>query len=270
MISRALTRRAIDELAIRLAGATEFAIDEIVRRRGDAVKTGRRGRAAAASRGDSERRGAPDRLPGAARCRPSPAPSRPCRAPSRGSARATEIGASLADLVALVYAEVALVMAVAAAYDHDLDAHDDRAADVRVVLALDAGVARFGKHGVELADGKRLDPRDRELYEESEPRARCARHQAHGARARTHDARARDPVRHRRRDRRGRELQGDAPRGSHGAALLRLHREHHRHLARITVTRRTPAAQAPSLVSAREDRDHRSSCSPCSPEARWR
>jgi hypothetical protein len=37
---------------------------------------------------------------------------------------------------------------------------------VRVVLALDAGVARFGKHGAELADGKRLDPRDHELYEE--------------------------------------------------------------------------------------------------------
>jgi hypothetical protein len=31
------------------------------------------------------------------------------------------------------------------------------------VLALDAGVARFGKHGPELADGKRLDPRDRSL-----------------------------------------------------------------------------------------------------------
>jgi len=57
-------------------------------------------------------------------------------------------------------------MAVAAAYDHDLEAHDARAADVRVVLALDAGVAKFGKHGVELADGERLDPNDRSLSED--------------------------------------------------------------------------------------------------------
>ena len=50
-----------------------------------------------------------------------------------GVGTATEIGASLADVALLVYAQVALVMAVAAAYDHDLDAYDDRAADVRVV-----------------------------------------------------------------------------------------------------------------------------------------
>ena len=86
---------------------------------------------------------------------------------------ATEIGAGLADAVALVYTQVALVMAVAAAYDHDLDAHDARAADMRVVLALDAGVAKFGKHGVELADGKRLDPSDRALSEELNRGARA-------------------------------------------------------------------------------------------------
>ena len=39
LISRASTGRAVDELAVRLAGATEHAIDEIVRRRGDAIKT---------------------------------------------------------------------------------------------------------------------------------------------------------------------------------------------------------------------------------------
>jgi len=165
LISRAVTGRAIDELAIRLAGATEFAIDEIVRRRGDAVKTAVEvvqlqhpgATPNEVARLIVYRRSAVSAIAGGVSALPGAIP---------GVGSATEIGASLADLVALVYAQVALVMAVAAAYDHDLDAHDDRAADVRVVLALDAGVARFGKHGVELADGKRLDPRDRELYEE--------------------------------------------------------------------------------------------------------
>jgi hypothetical protein len=162
LISRTVTGRVVEELAVRLAGATDQAVDEVVRLRSDAVRTAvevvrlqhpdatpsdvarmviyQRSRLAAIT-------GAVSALPGAF--------------PGVGSA--TEIGASLADAVALVYAQVVLVMAVAAAYDHDLDAHDARAADVRVVLALDAGVARFGKHGPELADGTRLDPRDPSL-----------------------------------------------------------------------------------------------------------
>jgi hypothetical protein len=72
----------------------------------------------------------------------------------------------LADMVTLVYTQVALVLAVAASFDHDLAAHDERAADVRVVLALDAGVAKFGKRGVELDDGQPLDPRDKSLSED--------------------------------------------------------------------------------------------------------
>ena len=44
MIARAVSGRVVDELAVRLAGATELAIDEIVRLRGDAIKAGRRGR----------------------------------------------------------------------------------------------------------------------------------------------------------------------------------------------------------------------------------
>jgi hypothetical protein len=165
LISRAVTGRAVDELSIRLAGATEFAIEEIVRRRGDAIKAAVevvRLQHPDATPNDVARllvyqRSKLSAIAGAASALPGAFP---------GVGTAAEIGASLADVVALVYAQVALVMAVAAAYDHDLDAHDDRAADVRVVLALDAGVARFGKHGAELADGKRLDPRDRELYEE--------------------------------------------------------------------------------------------------------
>jgi hypothetical protein len=165
LISRAVTGRAVDELSIRLAGATEFAIEEIVRRRGDAIKTAVevvRLQHPDATPNDVARlivyqRSKLSAIAGAVSALPGAFP---------GVGTATEIGASLADAVALVYAQVALVMAVAAAYDHDLDAHDDRAADVRVVLALDAGVARFGKHGAELADGKRLDPRDRVLYEE--------------------------------------------------------------------------------------------------------
>ena len=165
LISRTVSGRVVDELSVRLAGATEQAIDEIVSRRGDAIKTAVevvRLRHPDATPNDVARMlvyqrsklsaiaGAVSALPGA----------------FHGVGTATEIGAGLADAIALVYTQVALVMAVAAAYDHDLEAHDARAADVRVVLALDAGVAKFGKHGVELADGQRLDPNDRSLSED--------------------------------------------------------------------------------------------------------
>jgi hypothetical protein len=164
IITRSLTRRAIDELAIRLTGATEFAIDEIVRRRADAVRAGVEVvqlQHPDATPNDVARiivyqRSKLSAIAGAVSALPGAFP---------GVGTATEIGASLADVALLVYAEVALVMAVAAAYDHDLDAHDDRAADVRVIMALDTGVARFGKHGAELADGTRLDPRDPVLYQ---------------------------------------------------------------------------------------------------------
>jgi hypothetical protein len=165
LISRTVSGRVVDELSVRLAGATEQAIDEIVRRRGDAIKTAVevvRLRHPDATPNDVARmlvyqRSKLSALAGAASALPGAFP---------GVGTATEIGAGLADAVALVYTQVALVMAVAAAYDHDLEAHDARAADVRVVLALDAGVAKFGKHGVELADGQRLDPNDRSLSEE--------------------------------------------------------------------------------------------------------
>jgi hypothetical protein len=165
LISRAVSGRVVDELSVRLASATEHAIEQVVRRRGDAI----------ASAVEAERLLHPDAAPvdlarllvyqrskiaaisGAVSALPGAFP---------GVGTGIEIGAGLADAVALVYTQVALVLAVAAAFDHDLTAHDDRAADVRVVLALDAGVAKFGKHGVELADGKRLDPNDRSLSED--------------------------------------------------------------------------------------------------------
>jgi hypothetical protein len=155
----------VDELSVRLAGATEQAIDEIVSRRGDAIKTAVevvRLRHPDATPNDVARmlvyqRSKLSAIAGAVSALPGAFP---------GVGTATEIGAGLADAIALVYTQVALVMAVAAAYDHDLEAHDARAADVRVVLALDAGVAKFGKHGVELADGERLDPNDRSLSED--------------------------------------------------------------------------------------------------------
>jgi hypothetical protein len=162
MLTHSLAGRAVEELAVRLTGATEFAIDEMVRRRAGAIKSTvevvrlqhpgatpeevarilvyQRSRLAAIAGGVSA-------LPGAI----------------PGVGTATEIGASLADVALLVYTQVGLIMAVAAAYDHDLSAYDDRAADVRIVLALDTGVARFGKRGAELADGTRLDPRDSAL-----------------------------------------------------------------------------------------------------------
>jgi hypothetical protein len=165
LISRTVSKRAVEELAVRLAGATEAAIDEIVRRRGDAIRTAVevvRLRHPDATPDDVARllvyqRSKLSAITGAVSSLPGAFP---------GVGTATEIGAGLADAVALVYSQVALVMAVASAFDHDLDAHEDRAADVRVVLALEAGVARFGKHGPELADGKRLDPRDRSLSAE--------------------------------------------------------------------------------------------------------
>jgi hypothetical protein len=166
LITRTVSSRVVDEMSVRLAGATEHAIEEIVRRRSDAIKNAveverlrhpgiaprdlarvlvyQRSKIAAIAGGVSS-------LPGA----------------FPGVGTAAEIGAGLADTVALVYAQVALVLAVAAAFDHDLSAHDARAADVRVVLALDAGAAKFGQRGVvELADGGRLDPKDRSLSEE--------------------------------------------------------------------------------------------------------
>jgi hypothetical protein len=165
LIARSISSRVVDELSVRLAGATEGAIEEIVRRRSDAIRAAVevvRLRHPDAAPKDIARllvyqRSKLSAIGGAVSALPGAFP---------GVGTATEIGASLADTVALVYAQVALVLAVAAAFDHDLSAHDDRAADVRVVLALDAGVARFGKHGVELPDGEQLDPNDRSLSED--------------------------------------------------------------------------------------------------------
>ena len=166
MITRAVSGRVVDELSVRLAGATEAAIDEIVRRRSHAIRATvevERLRHPDASPQDIARllmyrRGKASAIGGAVSALPGAFP---------GVGTATEVGAGLADAVALVYAQVALVLAVAASFDHDLDAHDDRAADVRVVLALDAGAAKFGKGGVvELADGEPLLPHDRTLSEE--------------------------------------------------------------------------------------------------------
>jgi hypothetical protein len=162
LISRAVSGRVVDELSVRLASATEQAIEQVVRRRGDAIKTAVevvRLQHPDATPNDVARllvyqRSKLSAMAGAVSALPGAFP---------GVGTAAEIGAGLADAVALVYTQVALVLAVSAAYDHDLADHDARAADVRVVLALDAGVAKFGKHGVELSDGERLDPNDPSL-----------------------------------------------------------------------------------------------------------
>jgi hypothetical protein len=164
MIAFAVSLKLVDELSVRLAGATEAAIDEIVRLRGDAIKAAveadrlRHPNATPReiARGLVYRRSRISALGGAVSSLPGAFP---------GVGTATEIGAGLADTVALVYSQVAMILAVAAAFDHDLSAHEDRSADVRVVMALDAGVARFGKRGPELADGEVLDPNDRALSE---------------------------------------------------------------------------------------------------------
>jgi hypothetical protein len=165
LISRAVSGRVVEELSVRLAGATEQAIEQIVRRRGDAVRAAVevvRLKNPDATPNDVARlivyqRSKLSAVTGAVSALPGAFP---------GVGTATEIGAGLADAAALVYTQVALILAVAAAYDHDLGNHDARAADIRIVLALDAGVAKFGKHGVELSDGERLDPGDHALSAE--------------------------------------------------------------------------------------------------------
>ena len=47
LIARSVSSRVVDELSVRLAGATEHAIEEIVRRRSDAIKTASRSSACA-------------------------------------------------------------------------------------------------------------------------------------------------------------------------------------------------------------------------------
>ena len=192
LISRAVSGRVVDELSVRLASATEAAIEQIVRRRSDAIKTAVEVvqlRHPEATPNDVARlivyqRSKLSAIAGAVSSLPGAFP---------GVGTATEIGAGLADAVALVYTQVALVVAVAAAFDHDLDEHDARAADVRVVLALDAGVAKFGKHGVELSDGERLDPNDRALSADlnSELGALVVKRTPRGAPARCSGARSR-------------------------------------------------------------------------------
>ncbi len=157
LIARTVSSKLVEELAGRLAGATETAIDEIVRRRSDTIR-----RAVEVERLKHPEASPQDlaRLIMYHRCKVSAAGGAVSALPGAfpGVGTAAEIGVGLADAVALVYAQVALVIAIAAAFDHDLDAHDARAADVRIILALDAGAAKFGKHGVELSGGDPLDP----------------------------------------------------------------------------------------------------------------
>jgi len=166
MIARTVSWRIAEALSAHLAGATDMAIEEIVRRRGESIKNAVEdervlhpeftptdlARSLVYQRSNvSAIAGAVSSLPGAF--------------PGFGSG--AEIGAALADTAALIYSQVALTLAVAAAFDHDLGAHDARAADVRIVLALDVGAAKFGERGiVEFADGGTLDPNDPELSEE--------------------------------------------------------------------------------------------------------
>jgi len=233
MIARTVSWRVAEALSVHLAGATDMAIEEIVRRRGQSIKNSVEdervlhpeftptdlARSLVYQRSNvSAIAGAVSSLPGAF--------------PGIGSG--AEIGAALADTAALIYSQVALTLAVAAAFDHDLGAHDARAADVRIVLALDVGAAKFGERGiVEFADGGTLDPHDPELSEELTRELGADGRPAHRAPARAHPARARDPVRSRRGHRRGCELQGHAPHRPHGTALFRLHRDRHR--ARLSV-----------------------------------
>jgi hypothetical protein len=166
MIARTVSWRIAEALSVHLAGVTDMAIEEIVRRRGESIKNSVEdervlhpeftptdlARSLVYQRSNvSAIAGAVSSLPGAF--------------PGIGSG--AEIGAAIADTAALIYSQVALTLAVAAAFDHDLGAHDARAADVRIVLALDVGAAKFGERGiVEFADGGTLDPHDPELSEE--------------------------------------------------------------------------------------------------------
>ena len=165
MIALAVSLRVVDELSVRLAGATETAIDEIVRLRGDAIKAAVETRSAASPRCLAARPRASGSYSGAAACRRSPSAVSSLPGAFPGVGTATEIGAGLADTVALVYAQVAMIMAVAAAFDHDLR-RTTRARPTSEWCWRSTPASRVSASAVhELASGKVLDPNDRALSE---------------------------------------------------------------------------------------------------------
>jgi hypothetical protein len=139
-VRSAVLSRAAEELAVRLADQTEQVIDLVVQTRhaaiGSAVEVERLRTPNVSSRELAERliqqrtrfvagSGAITSLPAAA--------------PGVGSV--VGIGTSLADTAVLLYNEVALVLAIAAAYGRDVSDTDARRFDVLLAFALDAGVA---------------------------------------------------------------------------------------------------------------------------------
>jgi hypothetical protein len=132
--------KAGEEVAVRLAGHTEEAIETVVRLRGPAiaadVEIERLRHPQLAARELAQEivlqktrlvaaTGALSALPGVA----------------PGGGTALEIGLALADAITLIYNEVTAIVAIAAAYGRDLDDVESRRLDVLLSFALHAGVA---------------------------------------------------------------------------------------------------------------------------------
>ena len=177
-----------------------------------------------------------------------------------GVGTATEIGAGLADTVALVYSQVALILAVAAAFDHDLSARTTRARPTCASCSRSTPASRSSASAAPSWPTASCSTRTTARSPRTstaELGALVVSARRAGARARCSAARSRSASASLIGARR--ELQGHAPHGPHGAALLRIHRE--RRTGGLTVRRRAFAAHAPGLGSARDDSSCRCSAS---------
>ena len=237
MIVRTVSSRVVDELSVRLAGATEQAIDEIVRRRSEAIKLAveverlrHPGHRAARSRAHARvpaRQAVRDR-----RCRRhrSRAPSRAwARRPRSAQGWPTRLHSSMRrwrsswpwpPSSTTTSARTTPAPRMCASYSRSMPARRSRQARRR--RARRRRAAR---------------PQGSRAHRGAQPRVGRTGRQAHRAQAGAHAARARDPVRRRRRDRRGARTSRSCatPAGRHCA----------------TTSSRRPAQRVPSVRRAR-------------------
>ena len=253
LIARTVSSRVVDELSVRLAGATENAIEEIVRRRSDAIKTAveveRLRHPDAAPQGPR----APARLPAQQAVGDRRGASRRCRAPSRAWARRPRSAPAWPtrsrSCTRRWRSSWPSPRPSTTTSTRTTSAPPTCASCSRSTPARRSSASAASSSS---PTASALDPHDRALSEELNRELGAMVVKRTARRRVAHAARPRDPVRRRRRDRRGRELQGHAPHGPHGTALLRVHRR--RHSARLSVRRRAPRHTAPGLRLAR-DRD---------------
>lgn len=134
--------RAIDEVASRLTGATEMAMEELVRKRALPIAaavdvyrlrhpdyTGKR-----LERGLVRRHGWIFTAGGVVTALPGAVP---------GAGTAVEVAAGIADATRIIYGQITLTLALAHAHGRDLKETDERRIDVLCVLALSETEAKL-------------------------------------------------------------------------------------------------------------------------------